>query len=243
MSSASSQTDDNVVLAQKIEAVQRESAALSAAIAGARRLRLLLFLLVAAVAILITGAFYRLGTQVTSEENRQKILEIAQQRLTDNSDQYMKRLEQLYKDTSPALTEAFTEQFKKDLPGYLKGMEQERDQLRQDLQVELTKRLDAHYEKLLAQHDALLKEEIPAANDDERRAKMKQNIDLAVQKLVKRYYIDEMDNQLQTLFKLLDNVPPAGPPDKGTTLGEEFVARWWQLFEHRLSHMETVALR
>jgi hypothetical protein len=242
MSSAGSQSDDNVVLAEQIRAVERESAALAAALSRGRRVRLLLFLLVVAVAVLVTGAFYQLGSRVTSDDNRQKLLEIAQQRLTDNSDAYMKHVRTLVDETSPAITQAFTEQVKKDLPSYMKGMEKERDQFIEDLQTELTKKLNTHYDKLLAQQDQTLKEEFPLVKDEQLHARMMQNIDLAVQKMIKKCYIDEMGNELHGVFQSLDDFPPAGPPQKGMTLPDEFAANAIELVKVRWTQPGTVVL-
>jgi hypothetical protein len=231
MSGASSQTDDQVVLTEQVRAVEREAAALSAALSGGRRMRLLLFLLVLAVAGGITTVFYRLGARVTSDQNRQEILAIAEQRLTDNSDAYLKHVRALVDETSPAISQAFSAQVKKDLPSYIQSMEKERDQLREDLQTELTKRLNAHYERLLAQQDHTLKEEFPLIKDEQLHSRMMRNIDLAVQRMIKKHYIDEMGNGLQGIFQNLDDFPPAGPAPKGLTLSDEFVAYAIELFK------------
>jgi hypothetical protein len=231
MSLAGAPADDAVVLTEQVRAVEREAAALSAALSGGRRLRLLLFLLVVAVAAGITTLFYRLGARVTGDQNRQQLLDIAQQRLTDNSDAYLKHVRTLVDETSPAISQAFSAQVKKDLPRYIQGMEKERDQLREDLQTELGKRLNAHYEKLLAQQDHTLKEEFPLVKDEQLHARMMHNIDRAVQRMIKKHYVDEMASGLQGIFQTVDSFPPAGPPPKGLTLSDEFVAYAIELFK------------
>jgi hypothetical protein len=242
MSTAGEQSDDRVVLAEPVQAVERQSAALAAALATGRRIRLLLFLLLVAVTVVITGSFYRLGAQVTGEQNRQKLLEIAQQRVSDNSDAYLKHVRTLVDETSPTITKAFTEQVKKDLPSYIKGMEKERDQLVENLKTELTKKLNAHYEKLLAQQDKTLKEEFPLVKDEQLHARMMQNIDRAVQQMVKKYYVDEMGGQLEGVFRTLDDFPPSGPAQKGMTLPDEFAANAIELVKFWWTQPTTVVL-
>jgi hypothetical protein len=230
MSSAGSQSDEQV-MTEQVRSVEREAAALASALANGRRVRLLLFLLVIAVAAIVTTSFYRLGARVTGEENRKQLLEIAQQRLTDNQDAYLKHVRTLVDETSPALTQAFTAQVKKDMPTYMKGMEKERDQLRENLSTELTKKLNAHYEKLLAQQDQTLKDEFPLVKDQVVHERMMKNIDLAVQKMIKKHYIDEMGNALENINHTLDDFPPAGPAQKGMTLSDELAANAIELLK------------
>src|SRR5258708_2461079 len=122
-SSASDPGKGTSLLVGRIEALERQTAALSAALVQAQRVRLWITLaLVAFIGLTIT-VFYRRAEQLNSAENRDRLTALAQKSVDDHADDFMRQLEALARTAGPVVTNAFYEQAKKDLPKYLQASE------------------------------------------------------------------------------------------------------------------------
>jgi hypothetical protein len=243
MSSDTSATG-GAITGPELEAILRENEALLAALRSARRTRLVVFLVLVAFVIIVCWAFYSLGNQRLSEENQDRVLQAMQKRLSDKQDSYLRQVQLLVENTSPKLTQAFYDQSVKDLPTYLKGVEKERDKLAQNLQVKLEQELDDHYNKLLQRHEKLFREAFPSITDEKVHQQMVANTQVAVKRLMKKYYLDEMNSQIKTLYETWDNFPLANSPGKDELpLEEQFKAYLYELVKYRLSHGNEVVKR
>jgi hypothetical protein len=221
MSTETVPTADTGGLNDQVEAVVRETKALVAAQAAGRRARLLLLLVVIIFVVVVSYAFYDLGKKILGDENLNALAKAGQERLVKNQDAYMKELQKLIETSSPVLTTAFMTRAKEDLPKYMQGLEKQRDALRSSLEAKLSKKVDDRYAELLDRHDKIMKEEFPQHNDDELQARMRQNINVALEKLVKKYYVDEMNRQIDILYTTWDNFPAADPPKPGGVSTED----------------------
>jgi hypothetical protein len=202
-------------LGQQSEAVQRAAAALSASMARARTVRLVIVLAGVALIAVVCVKFYSLGIEIQSPEYLNALVASGQKRLAENSDRYRGEVDKLVEHASPAVSKAFTEQAKKDLPEFLKKMEKEKDTLAADLQEDFSNRLNTHYERLLAQQENTLKQEFPAIKDDATHERMVKNLDKAVQKLVKKYHVEEFRRKVDELVFTWDHFPEANRPGAG----------------------------
>jgi hypothetical protein len=245
MSSGGASAADNVAVAKLVEAVQRESAALAQAMAWARRVRLVVFLGLVIVLLVICGTVYRIGNRFLSEENQKQLLTMAQDQLVEQKkDMYMKQVQQLVDKTSPVLTEAFSNQVKQDMPQFLQDMQSEREILAENLRGRLTEKLQSHYQKLLDKQDETLRQEIEPAKNEETRKKIAANLDKAIQRLLKRYYVDAMQTQLETLYDTWDHFPAAAPVEGGTQeLVEKLTSNLVEMVKHWLRHHEVSTVR
>jgi hypothetical protein len=214
-----------------LEAVLNDSARLVEALESARRTRR--FLLLGVLVFLVaTGAmFYRLISRISSQENIQEITRLAQARLAENSDQYMNEVRQLIDASTPVLTDAFYKRAKDDLPIFVRSIG---DQLANNLMDQLEKRLSNHYKTILDRHEAILQEELPETKDPELRRRLETNLGVAFDRLVKKYYADEINAQLTTLVDTWEKFPEAPPPDSGTTLGDQLVGNLFELLKLKL---------
>ena len=221
--------------------MERESAALAAELAAAQRTRLAItLLLLAFVAVAIT-AFYRQGKQLTEEPYLAQVRGLAEKSLTDHQQQYLGQLEALAKAASPALSDAFSKQAKRDLPTYLKLVEAERDQLVNNLQQRLDKKLAQRVEKSLVQHEALLKEEFPLADKPEVHQRMMENVGVALERLSKRYYADELSSEMSAFYDAWDKFPAAPKPAPGEiSLEDQLIGTLLEVLTERLKSTERV---
>jgi hypothetical protein len=236
MASFDASKDEMQALSQQSEAVQRASAALSAAMARARGVRLCLAVAAVLLIALICFQFYALGMDLQSPEYQDALLSTGQKRLAERSDQYSKHFEILVAKTSPALSKAFTEQINQDMPNFLKQMEKEKDTLAAHLEDEFGKRVNTYYEGLRSRQEEMLKQEFPTIKDPATYEKMVKNIDKAVQNLVKKYFVEDFRRQIDELQSTWDHFPAAEAPKKGDpSLMDQFITTLLQYLAIQLS--------
>jgi hypothetical protein len=242
MSTDSSQTADSHAMTKQVEAVCQEFTGLQQALARARVYRLALLLVAVVLVGAIVWVFYGFGKQFTEKAFADRLAAVAQERLEKNSVLYTRELHALVDGTGPKVADAFTEQVKKDMPKYFEGMEKERDQLAAALVDQLGRRVENHYAELLVRNEKLIQDEFPAAKDPQRRERLVKNMDRAMQKLVKKYYLDEMEGQFRQLFATWDAFPPAPAPRPGDPSTEDqLIPELLDLLKYNLSHSPEVA--
>jgi hypothetical protein len=230
-----SQTDDLDLIQKQIEKLSNACAELTAAYALARRIRFLLMMAVAVFVIAVSFAFYRLGSGLMKDEYTQQLTDIAEKRLEKNQDRYMRHVELLVDHTTPAITDAFSKQANKDMPAYLNLMERERDTFAKELETKLGKRLQDRYEHSLDKHEQILKTEFPQVKDQVLHDRMMNNLHIAIDRLMQKYYVTEIERQLQQLFQAWDKFPPADPPRKNELpLEQQFTAELYRLLAIKL---------
>jgi vacuolar-type H+-ATPase subunit H len=224
--------------AKQVEELMRVCASLNRALERARWIRLLLLVATVVFVGVACFMFYSLGAELKSEANLEKLKGLAQERLTKNSDTYMKEVTALIEHSSPVVTDAFQKQLKKDLPSYLHAAGQERGKFIEEMQTELAKRLDEHYGKVLDRHEKLIKAEFPKISDDEQR-NMMANLHMAVEKLVKKYYVEELRKQLLALYDGWDQFPQSPATAAGEPpLNEQFIGELLELLKVILTENE-----
>jgi hypothetical protein len=236
MASFDASKEEMQALSRQSEAVQRASATLTSALNRARGVRLCLVVAAVLLIAVICVKFYALGMEVQSPAYQSALLTTGQKRLAEKSGQYSKQVEILINKTSPALTKAFTEQINKDMPEFQKQLEKEKDVLAANLQEEFNKRVNAYYEKLQTQQEAMLKEEFPSVKDPATHEKMVKNIDKAVQNLVKRYFVDDFRLQVEEMQSTWDHFPEADRPKAGEpSLMDQFIQTLLQYLATQLT--------
>ena len=228
--------EDLQAISQQSEAVQRAAAALSAATARSRGIRLCLMVAAVLLIAVICVEFYRLGMSVQSPDYLDRLTKAGQKRVAERSDRFTQEFERLVDHTREPLTQAFSEQVRKDMPEFMKKVEKEKDTLANNLQEEFTKKVNSHYETLLKQQEETLKKEFPTIQDPAAHERMIKNIDKAVQKLVQKFYVDDFRRQIDELVYGWDHFPEAPMPKSGEqSLTDQFIPTLLQYAALRLS--------
>jgi hypothetical protein len=228
-------------LVSRIDMLERESAALMAELATAQRTRLAITLLLLAFVGIAITAFYRQAKQLTEEQYLARVRGLAEKSLTDHQKQYLGQLETLAKAAGPALSDALSSQAKRDMPTYLKLVEAERDQLVNNLQQRLDKKLAQRVEKSLEQHEALLKEEFPLADKPEVHQRMMENVGVALERVSKKYYADELKSEMVAFYDAWDKFPAAPKPAPGEiSLEDQLIGTLLEVLTERLKSTERV---
>ena len=155
----------------------------------------------------------------------------------------MKEVQGLVDHSTPVVTKAFYDRAKDDLPAFLQASQAERDKLVEELQEKLSERLKKHHEQLLARHQKLLREEFPAVEDEKLHEAMMANLQVAVDGLVQKYYIEELRQEMLTLYGLWDEFPPVPPGEHGDLpLGDQLIGNLLELAKIRLAETSPPAL-
>lgn len=236
-----SQPDELVLIQQQVEKLSNECKELTAAFGRARRVRMGLMLAVVAFLVIASLAFYRLGSGLMKDEYTQELSKVASKRLEKNQDRYMRHVEMLVHNTSPALTDAFTKQANKDTAVYLGLVDRERDAMAAELKIKLEKKLQQRYEQSLDQHEKILEAEFPTVKDKVLHDRMTKNLHVAVDRMLDKYYVRELEQQLQQLFAAWDRFPAADLPRKGEMpLEEQFSAELYHLLTIKLGSTQAV---
>jgi len=228
---------ETAVLARQLDEVTRSADSLCAALGRARKVRMALFLLLLLFVTVIVVAFYKLGSHIMSDENQNAIITLAQQRLQENSNSYMNHVQTLVDHSSPVLTKAFNQQVEKDLPLFARALEKERDTLGENLRQKTSAKLEAHYHNLIRSQEDTLMREYPQTKDQKVRDAVQRHLEVAMDALLRKYYVDEIKGKMDKLFATWDNFPRAPAPKKGQgSTEEQFEAALWQLFVTKISN-------
>jgi hypothetical protein len=242
MPAAGSDPVEGAPSTSSVEALMRECESLTGALAQARKVRRILIFAFLLFVIAVTLPFYRLYRSVTEKENVDRLLATVQQRLTSRSDVYMREVQMFVDSTSPVITEAFYSRSTKDLPLLLQGVEKERADFVVSLQERLAKALSEHYDAMISKHEAILIKELPETQDPEVRRKLVANLHVVFERLVKKYYADELKLKLTALYDSWDHFPAANKPGKDeATLEQQFIGTLLEAVSHRLAESSQAA--
>ncbi len=229
-------------LAGRIEALERETAAVTAALAQAQRVRLGITVLLAAFVGLTITVFYRQAKQLGTPAYQDQLWKAVQAKLEPRQDQLLKEAKILYDTAGQKATEVFVAQAKKDLPDYLRAAERERSQLVEQLQMRLEKKLADRFDKSLERYQKVLKQEFPLADNPLVHERMMNNVGLALQKLAKKYYADQLNVEMFALYDAWDEFPPSPAPGPDEDpLEDQLIGTLLDLLTVKLKNTEHVA--
>jgi len=179
--------------------------------------------------------FYGLALEFRSQENLDLLAAKARDRANESSEPAKKELRLLIENCQPVLTEAFQKQAEADMPKYTEVFTQERDKLRANLEVRLSREITARYQETGERCQEILREEFPQVQDPELLVKVYTSIEGIMEKLVEKYYSDQVHQELQELqhtwddFEMADLPGPGEPP-----LEQKFVTSLLRLAADKL---------
>jgi hypothetical protein len=214
-SSASDPGKGTPSLAARIDALERETAALTAALALAQRVRFgITLLLVAFVGLTIT-VFYQRAKELGKQPYLDELRKVAEEKLEPRQKDLMREAKTLLDTAGPKFKDAFLDQASKDLPKYLQAAGMQRDALVNNLQDRLQAKVGKRFEDSMAKQEELLKAEFPQAENEKLHARMMDNVQLGLQRVAKKYYGDQLKQQVLELYGTWDLFPTAELPTGG----------------------------
>lgn len=225
---------DEQVTAEQLEAIHRESAALIAAYRTGRTVRLLLLLALIAFVAVLAVVIVNKANQLTSQKYLDALMDAGQKRLDKRQDDYLKQAEKLLNKVHEPLTKAFNDQVEKDMPVYIRVLEKERVPFLANLQTKFYERLDRQYQTVQPRLERILAQEFPKYSDKQQQDRMVRNINRAVERLFKKYYVADLEREINDLYETWDTFPLA-PPPRNMTTEEQFTAALLALLQYRLN--------
>lgn len=230
MTSDSPPTTENQALLTKIGAIEQEIAAVKKTVRRASFTRLSLLLLVLAFLAGAVWMFYGLALEFGSKENRDLLAVKAQERANQSSQPALRELRALFENSKPVLIEAFQKQVETDTPKYTEVFTRERDKLRANLEVRLGEKITARYKEAGDRYQQILREEFPQTEDPDLLVRLYASIEQIMEKLVQKYYSEQVRQELQELQTTWDEFDMADLPGEGEIpLQQQFVASLLQL--------------
>ncbi|MFH1266834.1 MAG: hypothetical protein ABIK89_13985 [Planctomycetota bacterium] len=235
MTSESPPTTENQALLTKIGAIEQEIAAVKKAVRRASFTRLLLLLAVLAFLAASVWMFYGLALELGSKENLDLLAAKARERVNESSKPALDEFNRLVENCKPVLTEAFQKQAEADMPKYTAAFTQERDTLMANLESRLSQKITARYQETGERCQAILREEFPQVEDPELLVQVYTSIEGIMEKLVEKYYSEQVRQELQDLQGTWDDFDMADVPTEGAPpLEQQFMASLLQLAADKL---------
>lgn len=220
----------------KVDALQKQIDALVAALAATKKTRQLIFLAFLAFVGISAWSFLSLVKRIQSEEYKQQLLASIQKEVEANQDELSKETQQLVESLSPVVTTAITNQSEKDAPLFMQAIDIQRTKLSTDLPEKLVEQVQKHHEEMIRKFEAMFVEELPSAQDPKIRDRMMENVVVAFDKLVKKYYSEEFKRHFANMSETWNSFPPAALPEKGDfPLSEQLMGELMDLMAVKLA--------
>lgn len=208
-------------LTARLDELQRRTEGLTSALERSRSTRRMIMLAFLVFVIVALMGFYSLANRIQSAEYQNRLLAELQKSVAENQDSFEREATKLVQGVAPVVQTAFTEQAAKDMPLFMQVLDDERNALIDNLTDQMTEKIEGHHHELLRRHDKLFQEEFPAVQNSEVRERMVGNACLAMDRLVKKYYVDEFKKELLAMETSWEDFPLAEMPAKGDPSLEE----------------------
>ncbi|MSR30857.1 MAG: hypothetical protein EXR99_05050 [Gemmataceae bacterium] len=214
---------DPIDLGAKVKELERLEADCKNAEAVAGRTRLILLGLVVGFLAFFLWRFYQMGTEFISEKNINQMVELARKKFTEGEDKFLKNeLDSLVKKMEQPVKDEVMKHVKKESPKLVKAFEEQKEILIDKLPKQMEVKIRKHFEEFLDHQEKVLAEELPDVKDPKDREKVKKNLTLAMDPLLKKYYIEGMNTEIKKLNDLWDDFPLAAmPKDKEPSLEDQ----------------------
>ena len=207
-----SEENSSADVTEKVKALEKEYAGFRSAMARSRNTRVLILFGAIALVVVIGYMFYSLASEVMSKPYQENLLKLAQERLENNREEYVKEVQKLVDSSAPKLKDAFYKQTKKDMPKYTAAFAAERDEFAKNIQAELKSQVNEHYKGTVEKYKERLAKEFPELSTEALRDRVMKEVGNAFNELVKEFYVDALAEGIDEIYALWDDFPAAEKP-------------------------------
>jgi hypothetical protein len=183
----------------------------------------------------VTWGLLKLANQVRSQQYLDAIASIGQKQVEQRTPMLQKEVEQLTQVASPILSQAFSEQAKKDMPLFLEAVDKERELFIDDFKDKLRAKLNKSYDASLRDKMAIIKQVLPEIEDPVVQERLEKNLKLAMEQLIEKYYITEIDVQARDMFAQWDAFPAAKAEVTDQKIEDLLIGNLLELAHYKLS--------
>jgi hypothetical protein len=148
-------------------------------------------------------------------------------------------LTQMAESSGQMVQEIFRAQVEADMGKYTAALHAQKEILAKNLEQRLNDLVDEHYAELLDQHESILKEKFKDRSQfsEEQLGRMIYNMDEALKDLLKRYYVKELETQLNLLYDQYESFPVAEAAKPGDQpLEKQLLQKMAEMVSLKLSH-------
>ncbi len=238
--SGSSSSNDLSLLISRLDELQRRSDALTTALERSRQTRRTIMVAFLAFVLIAGWRFYALANTIRSKEYQDRLMVALQKSVATNQDTFSKEAQRLVDGITPVVTTAFTDQGKKDLPLFMQVIDKERQLLMDGMPQRMSDRVEKHHHSMLRRHEKLIQTEFPTVQNAEVRDRMMANVCTALDRLIKKYYVDEFQKEFQKMSASWNDFPPADVPGAGDPpLEEQLLGELMDLVAVKMSRHRT----
>lgn len=231
-------------LAQRVAQLEADASALEEALRKSKSTGRLLFLAFVALVAMVLTQGYLMVSQIEDATWQDEMAAKLRESYSGNSKQYNQEFRKLWTTVQPKLKQAFEDQLKEDSPRFRTAFVTQRDIFAKNIRGKMEAALQQHWKEALDKHEVILREEFPEIQDRKKSARIIANVDLAIQKLVQKYYIGEFEKQFTELYALYDDFGYADAPDAKTDekeLPTQFVGQLLELMKLKLISAPDIA--
>ena len=209
---ASTGTTELELITAKVDELQRRADALTGALARSKNTRLIIVIAFLVFVLWAGWRFYALAKMIRSEEYQRTLTAELQKSLEGNQDLIQREAEHFVNGVTPVVTTAFAKQSEKDMPLFMQTIDEQRQSLMNSLAERMTDKVEGHHRELVRRHEKLIEEEFPSVQNPEIRDRMMNNVCNALDRLIKKYYVDELKRELLAMSTSWDDFPLADLP-------------------------------
>lgn len=226
-----------VILTEKLGILENESRRILAALHWSSRVRTVLFFGLMLFALISTFLFYRLYVDVKTNRIAE-VQRIIREHPEKFSEPLTRQVMFLAEEQGPFVIEAFRKQAQEDSALYLNAFDTERATLINNLQANLEEKLNDSYATMLAEQEEMLKAEFPVLKDPDKLDNIRTNMEKVYDKIGKRYFVDSLREELESIANKIDTFPAAEPKVDNIPLGEQIATELLELVRLMLVNSE-----
>jgi hypothetical protein len=238
---STTQEQEIAILTDKLSELEIESRKILRALNWATKVRMILLCSLLLFVLVAAFLFYRLYSDI-----RYRRIPTVQQMINERPEEFSEPLTQqimqLAEEQGPYVVDAFRQQAQEDSKLYMEAFDRERDQLITNLQGKLENKLTQTYMSILDEQEAMLKKEFPELQEAENMANVRKNMEKVYEKIGKRYYVDYLEDELETIAEKIDTFPPSAPRQTNLPLGEQIATEFLELVRMMLIHSDNYVI-
>jgi hypothetical protein len=166
-------------------------------------------------------------------QKEEQTLAAVRQRLARDMRPITEELGDLAGEVGPPVAVAFYERLKADVPAYVHTVDEQSKELTEHVQSAVRRDVQARYRAARGRYRAILQEEFPEVTDPAQLDAMMARFEAVFNRLIQRYYVDQLRDLLKDVIRRWNAIPPAEAPKPGEKpladqLAED-VAAWLRL--------------
>jgi hypothetical protein len=148
-------------------------------------------------------------------QKEEQTLAAVRQRLARDMRPLSQELTDLAGEIGPPVAVAFYERLKADVPAYVHTVDEQSKELTEHVTAAVRRDVRAQYHAARGRYRAILREEFPEVTDPAQLDGMMARFEAVFNRLIQRYYVDQLRDLLAAAVRRWNAIPPAAPPGPG----------------------------